>query len=954
MTLEISIANGSLAFIRLPLLLGHYSSTRLTGAEAVMNGLTGGAMGVALHAGLYPEQPGTHQVFINTAESAENPLQPPRPAAVVIVGLGSEGKLRGADLATSVRQGVLAWAQRAAEQQAGCPPLFDIAATLIGSGGSGVTVGQSAQAIAQGVRDANRRLSDESDRGGRWPRVRRLQLVELYHDRALEAWRALRIQAAAMPGQFVVADVVSPGVGWLPRPLQSGYRGAAYDFLSATSEDNHRGESAIAYTIDTKRARTEVRAQIAQTALIRNLVHTAASDRNTDIQMGRTLFRLLVPMEVEPFLTGTTEMQLELDMGTAGIPWELLDTNTDDRHETLPWAIRAKVLRTLRTARFRAQVSDASLDSRVLVIGEPKCDPARYARLPGAREEALAVADCLTGAGGLRADRVVSLISPSDPEETGPDARVVLNTLLPHEWRIVHIAGHGEPPDPTGATPPQPGDPEPAAGNPRGIVLSDGIFLGAREIDSMRRVPELVFVNCCYLAAGQPEQLLAGARADLPQFACGVAEALIKAGVRCVVAAGWAVEDEPAKMFAMRFYEALLGGSRFIDAVAHAREGAHARGGNTWAAYQCYGDPDWVFCRDGADAQRPATSPVEEFSSIASSQDLRLALGTLAVRSEFQGADSASQRTIVGHLESRFEGRWGACGDVAEAFGAAWAAIGDRAAAIRWYEAAVAAPDGSASLKAVEELANLAACAAWDDVDAACQRVEKVKGRPAVAKARRTLVRASQEARARIHRAIGRLETVSALQPTMERESLMGSAWKRLAMIESIAGRRPQADDAIARMRDHYERAEGLGERQELPGVFYPALNRLAGELIVTMTRARWKGFDRNRIDALRTAIAAVVQRDPDFWSVASQTELLIYEAISRRNLQSQLPQIVPALAHLHGRISAPRKWQSIHDQARLVVGRYAHVASGHEKEAARTLLRQVATFAAATSPRRG
>jgi hypothetical protein len=38
--------------------------------------------------------------------------------------------------------------------------------------------------------------------------------------------------------------------------------------------------------------------------------------------IGRTLFKLLVPLEMEPFLGGTTEMQLEVDGGTAGIPWE--------------------------------------------------------------------------------------------------------------------------------------------------------------------------------------------------------------------------------------------------------------------------------------------------------------------------------------------------------------------------------------------------------------------------------------------------------------------------------------------------------------------------------------------------------------------------------------------------------------------------------------------------------
>ena len=70
-----------------------------------MNILTGGAMEVSLKAGLYPDAPGTHQIFINKHLSEHgNPLQPPRPQAVIVVGLGQEGKLRATDLADSVHE----------------------------------------------------------------------------------------------------------------------------------------------------------------------------------------------------------------------------------------------------------------------------------------------------------------------------------------------------------------------------------------------------------------------------------------------------------------------------------------------------------------------------------------------------------------------------------------------------------------------------------------------------------------------------------------------------------------------------------------------------------------------------------------------------------------------------------------------------------------------------------
>ena len=88
---------------------------------------------------------------------------------------------------------------------------------------------------------------------------------------------------------------------------------------------------------------------------------------------------------------------------------------------------------------------------------------------------------------------------------------------------------------------------------------------------------------------------------------------------------------------------------------------------------------------------------------------LTLALETLAVESTTQGAADALQREKIRHLEARFEVDWGGMGAVAEAFGVACAAARDLDNAVRWYRRAVAANDGSASVKSSEQLANLLA-----------------------------------------------------------------------------------------------------------------------------------------------------------------------------------------------------------------------------------------------------
>ena len=956
--LRITVVNGDLTFIHHPLLLGHYRSSRLTGTEWVMNQRVG-EMDRALKSGLYPDAPGTHEIFVNTTVDPTNPWQLPRPPAVIVVGLGQEGNLQGADLVNTVRQGVIAWAHRLAESPAPLSPFFELATTLVGSGGSGITARQAAQLIAQGVREANERLDDEGpeeekdgdpakpadaetkkktrSRARKWPLVSHLHIIELYLERASEALSALQMQAVATPGRFVVTDTVTSGIGALRRPIDAGYRGADYDFVTAVVEDDRRGNSVIEYTLDTKRARSEVRAQKTQRNLLLSLVTSASTALNADPQIGRTLFQLLVPIEMEAYLSGTTDLQIELDSGTAGIPWEMLDTDSRGRRESRPWAIRVKLLRKLRMSDFRARVVDADADSNALVIGEPHCDPKKYPRLSGARAEANAVAACLMASGALGGDRVRALISPEDPDQFGPDARTVINALMERDWRIVHIAGHGDPPEMIGKPPEKDDDPPQKVGDPRGVVLSDGSYLGPREIHNVRRVPELVFVNCCHLARDGGEPL----KKNHVRFAAGVAEELIAIGVRCVIAAGWAVDDTAAGVFARTFYDALLRGCRFIDAVAEAREAAWALGGNTWAAYQCYGDPDWSFRPAGSDAQRP-TPPADEFSGVTSPTALLIALETLAVQSEFQKADTQKQRDKIRYLADHFAQKWGDIGRVAEAFGKACILADDTGGGVAWYERALRANDGTASLRVAEQLGNIRARTSPAEVNRRQAATPKASTKAARA---RTASRRVETERKAIEESIAYLEQIAALAPSMERESLCGSAYKRLALLEAGAKRARQESEAIKNMQAHYKRAEEVGNREHL-NVFYPAMNRMAAELALNAGARTLKGYTSAALDEVRRALEAKTRDDPDFWSVAGQTELDVYEALAGRNLAGKLAGIEAAYKDLHTRLSTRWMWKSVHDTARFVLPKYSSRARATEKTAAMALLKTLANYA--------
>ena len=904
--LRITVLNGNLSFVSQPLMVGHTRALSLTGTEGVVNGLIGGGMKASLEAGLYPDPPGSHQIFVNSRTDPDNPWRAPQPASVVVVGLGEEGKLNEQQLTYSVRQGVIAWAQRKAEEPGGALVTITMAATLMGSGGVGMSASTAARAIAQGVRQANDRLA-----GRGWPQVGELTLVELYLERASDAWHGLQVLAAAAPGRFEVGTTIASGVGPLRRQVDSGYRGADYDFISATCPS----ADTIAFALDTKRARTEVRAQSTQGKLLRDLVARASTASSQDTRLGRTLFQLLVPVEVEPFLSGTSRMLLELDDATAVIPWELLDTRGDDPTlgEDRPWAIRTQLLRKLRQDNYRQQVQDASADDAVLVIGEPMVDNTVYGALPGARAEALAVAATLAGPGGIGAQRVTALIDDND-------AGSVINTLFERQYRIVHVAAHGEPVLRS------------ASGglvSKGGVVLSDASFLGSDEIRSMRTVPELVFVNCCHLAARQPGQTLRP-DFDRPTFAWGLADSLIAIGVRCVIAAGWAVDVGPAKVFATTVYREILAHRPFITAVAVAREAAwnEDRSSNTWAAYQAYGDPNWIYRRGEGEAASAPIAPRAEYESVASPLGLALALEELVVQSKWMRADATTQLERARHLQARFGRLWGGMGAVAEAFALAYAEAGDRDAAISWYERALAAADGSASMRSQEELGNQRARRGWDLAREAARGQNGAPSAEVLARARQDIVQALQS-----------LRLLSEQLPSTERHCLCGSAYKRLGLLEKLAGNEPAARTAMDQAALAYGQAEQQARAAADPRLYYPALNRMALELVAHGHRADWIGFDSAQSHSARQSLERSVADAPSFESYAGLIEIDMLQAVALRQLGAVQSTLSQALENLHAKATAPRAWQSVADQAELVLLTYIGHASPAEQNAAQALL---------------
>ena len=128
----------------------------------------------------------------------------------------------------------------------------------------------------------------------------------------------------------------------------------------------------------------------------------------------------------------------------------------------------------------------------------------------------------------------------------------------------------------------------------------------------MNRLPELVFINCRPL--------------DSPKAADGdsygvlstdLGTQFVAVGVKAVVTVGWPVEERTAAAFAESFYQELLTGVRFVDAIRATRLKIWDQFPDeaAWGAYQCYGDPDWQLVKP--EAQAPALEDIEKQSGLS-------------------------------------------------------------------------------------------------------------------------------------------------------------------------------------------------------------------------------------------------------------------------------------------------------------------------------------------------
>ena len=848
--LAVTVAHGDLRRTRFPVAVGHYAGDVIVNAEKSLDAALGGVLRQHFAVGRYPGDVGTAEIVL---QSRCNP-----PGAIV-VGLGKVGDLTTQRLREVLSQALKSYALRMLQSSPaglGKPIAANFSTVLIGTdGGAFGAVPDSVHTIVRAAIDANRALREARVIDD--VRIAEIEFIELYEDIAIRAaqvvtdlpgplGRELRegeaVEGASTMTVYQGGRFLRPSspysVGWWQRiavrrkpetaPAQPG-----------------DASNALVFSVLTDRARVEQDISVSQRTLIQQLIARATRQPEVDLEGSAALYQLLVPEQVRDRIRTGGSLLFMVDRTGAGYPFELMAEQLADRFR--PLAEERGILRQFETDVFRANPEMATRD-QIFIVGNPKT--ILWANLPKAEIEADEVAEIATKA------KLTVVRAPRD----NPEGTII--KLVTGEYRILHLAAHGVfNPDPMKS----------------GVVVGDRLLITPAEVAAMPRVPELVFLNACYLG----EMGAAQSGTPDPRLAASLAEGFIKAGVRAVIAAGWAVHDDAGRTFAREFYESFLEGAPFGEAVKVARTRTREQhpNANTWGAYQCYGNADYSFRQ----VERPRTGAAAPIIVARSEalQTLRTMVGD--ARRVSLGDVSALKRQFEA-LATALRYRW-PDGEILHACGEICGELGEFDKAIDFYERSMKAEPARAPILAAEQLANLLARAA---------------GRPD----------ASPDASEKRSKAFDRSLTIlnwldSKLGESKERWALRGSLFKRRAVWEPQKRRQH-----VGRSVRAYARAKRLSGKAT-----YGWLNACAMHFVLASpTRLRTL---RRDIDAYQAELTAKAGTGPrDFWQFVETGDVLLLRSVIHASLNDQVvAKTLEEYDRARSTGPTPREWASVCDQ---------------------------------------
>lgn len=740
----VSVSNGDLRYASYPIMAGHFLNDGVLYAEKSIDNYLNGSLVAKHRLGLYPGDIGTNALFGGTNNSDFE--------GAIIIGLGEPDQLTSFQLSKSVEQGILNYLLSTRGKDIPKNGL-GISSLTIASGYGGLTVEGSLKAIIDGVNRANDKVKMLSDEGYRT--VQKIEIIELYADRALNCMYVLNKIANKENSTYNIIignKRIKNLLGIQKRTPLDNAEGWWNRITIKYKEANEQtgDPSSMVFGSSTGDSREEENELYSSTPLIDLFISEVSSSNQWSACTAKTLFELLIPNNLKEKLKRKGNISWILDAKTASYPWELLQDNTTNAK---PLCINAGMIRQLSTKDYRINIKRVA-DKGALIIADPILD-GYISQLPGAKEEGMMVKETLENVGYPTTHLI------------GTRAESIIKNFFCNDYTIIHLAGHGIF--------------NPKSPKKSGMVIGKDIFLTVFEIQQMPVVPELVFVNCCHLGYTNSED--ERFYRDRYKLAANIGTQLISIGVKAVIAAGWAVNDAAALDFAHVFYSSMFSGDNFGHAVKNARNFIYEKhpGNNTWGAYQCYGDP--FFKLKGISGGKGSWSPsyiVPQEAEI----DLDNLLNQLQMATTAEKDHLAELNTIMKAVER----------DVFRT-----PQIIERVAKI--YQELAMYLEATGNYEELLKMEN--ADFSFSCMEKYCNTRAKLYVRE-IFENKKATATSKKEAYIKTERVISDLSVLLFAGETAERHNLLGSAYKRLAMLAPDSKKRT---DAYKTAISHYERA---------------------------------------------------------------------------------------------------------------------------------------------------
>jgi hypothetical protein len=550
----VSISHGDLFYSSYPVMAGHFSDDSILTAEKVIDSYLNGAIDHKFRIGNYPGAIGTSEVFFSDQSGFRG---------AVIIGLGIPENLTATELTKSVEQGTINYLLRRNTSNLTDLPSSDageslgISTLIIGSGYGGLSIENSIKAIIKGVHDGNEKVKNLNHKN--FLLISNIEFVELHEDKAINTLYSLsRIENQESWSVKIVLK--NKRINTLLGSRKRIPNESASDWWNRITvskvENNKKTVEYIKFNASTGGAQEKEKVLLSNPRLIEGMIENMSTDMNWTARQAKAIFELLIPNDFKEQLKRHGDMYWIVDHYTASFPWELLQDKSAD---SKPLCVMAGMIRKLATENYRPSVITTT-NNKALVIADPELKKF-LPQLSGAAEEGKIVAEI------LKEHQIETTTSFKE------NYSKIIEKLFSEDYKIIHLAGHGVF---------DPNHPENS-----GMVIGKNLFLTTRQIQQMSTVPDLVFVNCCHI--GKTEGLAEEYFHKRYQLAANIGTQLIENGVKCVVAAGWSVNDKAAFDFARIFYDSMFNGYNFGESIKEAREYVfeNNQNTNTWGAYQC-------------------------------------------------------------------------------------------------------------------------------------------------------------------------------------------------------------------------------------------------------------------------------------------------------------------------------------------------------------------------------